>query len=647
MARKERRPKRMQMSVYRRLNHKNRKDRVRCRICGEWFKAVNHFHLRKHGMTVAEYKEQFGVAYVVAEETRFCLAEQRLAMFPIEVLAGIRRRHRNGLSLFASDMEEQDSRLLHAAVLHFDSWPEALRATGLDPERFRKPRPPPVWTTDRVIQSIEARRERGHSLKAKAVGKEDCRLLGASQRLFGCWYKALRAAGLTPTEIREIQRRKWTRALVVERIGRRQEEGKALNAAAVLKDDAKLLNTGTKIFGNWARALRAAGLDPKIIQRAKRWNKAKVRQGILARHRDKLPLNSHAVAKEDWNLWCAGSRYFGSWNNALKAAGLDSSAIRQTLPAWTRERILAAIQERAEDGKPLNRTAIHPRSLVDAARRMFGSWDQALRVAGLDPRHIRLARPHGEWTPELVIRDIRREHKRGQPMHRAAVARRNGALVGAASKHLGSWEKALKAAGLDPEKITNPRTRKWTADMVVHAILARKKNRKDLNLAAINKNDPVLMGAAQRCFGNWNQALRAAGLDPDKIRLGRRWDPTKIVRAIRKRRREKKPLQSKAMSQEDPGLWSSAIKRFGSWPAALRAAGFDPDAIRLTPPRWTRERILATIQERARKNEPLLAAVKPYSLVLAARRILGSWDEALRAAGLNSGRLEAARSVRQ
>ncbi len=92
---------------------------------------------------------------------------------------------------------------------------------------------------------------------------------------------------------------------------------------------------------------------------------------------------------------------FGSWRGGLVAAGLnaDRFCVR---PIWDRERIVEAILVRAVKREPLGSSTVLPRSLKMAAVKIFGSWANALVAAGLDPashigvqcsHHMRHSRP--------------------------------------------------------------------------------------------------------------------------------------------------------------------------------------------------------------------------------------------------------------
>lgn len=82
----------------------------------------------------------------------------------------------------------------------------------------------------------------------------------------------------------------------------------------------------------------------------------------------------------------AYQRKFGSWNNALTEAGFDVNKPHQL----TRPELLDALQQLA-DG--LNRTPTRDemnelgKHSANSYRRTFGSWNEALREAGLETNH--------------------------------------------------------------------------------------------------------------------------------------------------------------------------------------------------------------------------------------------------------------------
>jgi hypothetical protein len=146
----------------------------------------------------------------------------------------------------------------------------------------------------------------------------------------------------------------------------------------------------------------------------------------------------------------AACRLFGSFKAAIRAAGVLHLAGRY--PRWSRATVAAAIRRRRDAGQPLNCLAVisDTPTLYDAARRYIGSWNGALRAAGVDPEHARAVRR--PWTPKSVIRELRRRVAASEPVT-CVSSIRPISLVRVCQQFFGSCEAAAIAAGVDPAKI--------------------------------------------------------------------------------------------------------------------------------------------------------------------------------------------------
>jgi hypothetical protein len=74
-----------------------------------------------------------------------------------------------------------------------------------------------------------------------------------------------------------------------------------------------------------------------------------------------------------------------------------------------------------------------------------------------------------------VIKAIQNRHDRGLPLHSSAVVADDKPLAGASRRWFGSWDAALRAAGIDPEAVRNPRAERappgtWSAARVLELI---------------------------------------------------------------------------------------------------------------------------------------------------------------------------------
>jgi hypothetical protein len=336
------------------------------------------------------------------------------------------------------------------------------------------------WSHERVIAEIRARHEQG--LPLAGVREQSPKLADAAKRFFGSWHAALLAAGLSAEPFR-----KWSRQRVLETIQERSRQG-PVTATILLKD--KLLSAAVyRYFGNWQRAMEAAGLP---IKRRQRWTKEAVLQALKDWHRRVGP-GRHRVEPR---LAVAAWKFFRGLRRAREAAGLEPNN-----PLWTKQRVIQAIQDHHVRGLPLRPRSFPNPSLVAAARRYFGSWQQAVTAAGLASQ-LPKRQPRRTWTRQKVLQAIRDWHEKGRPLK--AVAQEDKGLHFQACKYFGSWREALAAVGLTPPA---PR---WTHKRVVEAI--RIWHVQGVPPGRISGQDSRLFRAGVRLFGRWSKALEAAGL---------------------------------------------------------------------------------------------------------------------------------------
>ena len=165
---------------------------------------------------------------------------------------------------------------------------------------------------------------------------------------------------------------------------------------------------------------------------------------------------------------------------------------------------------------------------------------------------------------------------RRKSLNYSSIANNNLALLRAATRYFGTWEAAVKFAGLDYDSIR--RYKSWTRDRIIARIQELHTQGVDLSWRNVCMNvDPQLAAAATKKshFGSWREALEASGLDYDTIRRYREWDDERILDMVREFHKDGKGLNAKNMEQEDITLITAARRRFDSWHQALSAAGLD------------------------------------------------------------------------
>lgn len=121
---------------------------------------------------------------------------------------------------------------------------------------------------------------------------------------------------LTPNEIRR-------------QILRLRQAGKRVNYRHVSKKHGHLFRNACKVFGTWDEVLLACGLDPEEERSHLRWSEAKVKTRIGSDRKAGKDLSSSGVSERDLGLLWAGIRYFGSWDAALRATGINPAFVRR------------------------------------------------------------------------------------------------------------------------------------------------------------------------------------------------------------------------------------------------------------------------------------------------------------------------------
>lgn len=97
------------------------------------------------------------------------------------------------------------------------------------------------------------------------------------------------------------------------------------------------------------------------------------------------------------------------------------------------------------------------------------------------------------------------------------------------------------------------------------------------------KDDKPLFRAATNYFGNWNTALREAGLE---FKVYRKWTKERAVDVLRQ------SYYGQSFNDVDPNLIAAAYQHFGGFYKAVEAAGLN-----LPHGKWSKRRIIDTILE--------------------------------------------------
>ena len=216
------------------------------------------------------------------------------------------------------------------------------------------------------------------------------------------------------------------------------------------------------------------------------------------------------------------------------------------------------------------------------------------------------SRKNLRWTSDQVLGEIRAWKDRGEPLYANHVRLNFQELLAASIRYFGSWQKAVETAGIPYDQVR--KYRKWSNEAIIQEIRDLHARGVDLSFRAMalsQYNAMVYAAIRPKYFGSWKAALEAAGLESEEIYRYRSWEEADILEEIRRLNSEGADLSSKAMDESSNRLIATARRRFGNWGQALERAGINYDDVRRRK-RWTRETLVEGILDLKRQGIPLI-----------------------------------------
>ncbi|MEN6546876.1 MAG: hypothetical protein ABFE07_12640 [Armatimonadia bacterium] len=257
----------------------------------------------------------------------------------------------------------------------------------------------------------------------------------------------------------------------------------------------------------------------------RKWSRDKIIENIKQLQADGHSLSTRSMAELGYSGMVTTSykpEYFGSWRNAIVAAGYDPKDVCRRKRKWTRERILGHIQELHKAGEDLSHSAAkrdHQYLVVVAINnRFFGSWREAVEAAGINYEEVS---KHEYWSKDRISDRIRELHDAGESLSHEDAKRYHGALVSAASspRYFGSWGAAVRAAGLNYDSIR--KINRWTRDKIINTINELHQQGESVsnsNMRRLGYRGMMEAATRDENFGSWAEAVQAAGLDYEDVR---------------------------------------------------------------------------------------------------------------------------------
>lgn len=478
-------------------------DEIPCLICGDRFALLNAHLEKAHQVSAAEYREEFPGADLVAEVLRFRRG-------------GVLSRH---------------------------------------PDRI--PDWEPALSTEYALDKVHEYHKRGHPINYNNMNQIDSaitvKLIREQER---GWDEVMETVGVAPvSHRRNIRESDFTMADFRKWLREREKAGLKNTAETVIginhdgtagtKDlRERVVSWALSTYGSWTRALEASGTDTAHpAYNSRNFPDAssilEAIRGIASAGRPTAHLEVLRHPADSLVAFDA-PRYFGTWTNALKAAGVKAASEQRRLDLEAN--VIFGVRKRLENGFPVDVAAMwsggrRDRLLFKAAFTFFPAWDQAVEAAACGNGILPIiAETPGNPFPdrETVIGEFHRLDRSNalRSERRMPFNHSNICLAAMAHGFFGGWRDAALAAGIAPksynDKNLNPTSRYPTEDAVIAGIRSREKVGAPMNARSLTVGksaDQALIWKARRIFGTWDKALESAGFDPARI-LGKRPLPT-------------------------------------------------------------------------------------------------------------------------
>jgi len=203
----------------------------------------------------------------------------------------------------------------------------------------------------------------------------------------------------------------------------------------------------------------------------------------------------------------------------------------------------------------------------------FGSWGDAVEAAGFEPHPTAQSIDRADLT--AALRDLADELD--APPTTQQFSEQSPYDTKTVYNHFESWDAALEAAGLDPDAprgaSDEPTTAIPDADLLADIRRLSDPSGEPPSLKEYREAGEYGAQTLYDRFGSWNAAVEAAGFDARDPTTAASKDA--LLAEIRRLADGDDPPTSAEMRREGDYSVTVYHDHFGSWRAALEAAGFE------------------------------------------------------------------------
>jgi hypothetical protein len=461
-----------------------------------------------------------------------------------------------GRTPLKQDMNREGAYCASVYADRFGSWNSVLEEIGLELNRERN-----INESDLLSELQNLADELGRTPFQQDMNQEGSYSISIYISRFGSWNNALSEADLEVNVERNI-----TKSSLVNELTRLANElGRTPVSRDMEKKGAYNVSTYADRFGSWNNALNEADLD---LNREVNISKSNLVGELedLADEIGETPVARDMNQEGEYSEQAYLSE-FGSWNNALKQAGLEVNREHNI----SKSNLLAELQDLADR---LGRTPIALDMSQQGAysssvyEKEFGSWNDALSEAGFD---VNRENNISESALLAELQDLADGLGRAPTV--SDMSQQGAYSSSVYEKEFGSWNDALSEAGFKiNHEIDISKSKLLDELQRLTDELGRTPTIDDM------KQKGMYSGSVyQRNFTSWNEALRQANLEINVERDIPKADLINELQNLANRLGRTPTQQDMAeKSQYSHGAYRS---KFGSWTEALEEANLDPHRV--------------------------------------------------------------------
>ena len=376
----------------------------------------------------------------------------------------------------------------------FGSWNEALTKAGYEPNRRIEFTPANKISRDDLIDEIHRLADGDTPPSVSEMDEFGEYGKTTYRERFDSWSEAVKEAGYTP-------RGKYSEEELLNEIRRLADGRDPPSASTDLKERGNICQqTFVNHFGSWNEAVRAAGYEPNTP-----YSCDELIEEINRLADGDTPPTTAQMKNEGKYSTGTYHRRFGRWNNAIREAGYEPNE-RQNIP---KKELIEEIHRLGDAERPptlleMERGEFSQKTYCNR----FGSWRAAVREAGYKDTVSRL-----EWSDESLLDEIHRLAKDSSPPTQHEMERKGDFSVTKYKNRWGTWNKAIKKAGYEPNVEQN-----ISKEELINALQQLAEDlRHPPRIKEVRKQGKYSVRTYEMKFGSWWAAQIEAGFRPRRM----------------------------------------------------------------------------------------------------------------------------------